>query len=66
VTESRISQLRSEALVMLRDGIEAQYDPSSEPAATGRVARRKAGYASAISDASHWHDRVSEHDTISV
>ena len=66
VTESRISQLRSEALVMLRDGIEAQYDPNSEPAATGRVARRKAGYAAAISDASHWHDRVSERDTVSV
>ncbi|MBI2709821.1 MAG: FliA/WhiG family RNA polymerase sigma factor [Actinobacteria bacterium] len=62
VTESRISQLRSEALVMLRDGIEAQYRPpadeSDEP--SGRVGRRKAGYASAIGDASHWHDRLRE------
>ncbi len=60
VTESRISQLRSEALVMLKDGIEAQYEgePEAEPA--GRVARRKAGYATAINDASHWHNRLNQ------
>jgi RNA polymerase sigma factor for flagellar operon FliA len=58
VTESRISQLRSEALVMLRDGIEAQYTESEDEDATGRVARRKAGYADAIGEASHWHDRL--------
>lgn len=62
VTESRISQLRSEALEMLREGITAQYGAAeadeivAEP--QGRVARRKAGYASAIADASHWHDRI--------
>jgi len=59
VTESRVSQLRSEALMMLKEGIEAQYsshetiDPPS-----GRVARRKASYALAISDASDWTDRI--------
>jgi RNA polymerase sigma factor for flagellar operon FliA len=58
VTESRISQLRSEALVMLRDGIEAQYTETEDEDPTGRVARRKAGYADAIGDASHWHDRL--------
>ena len=58
VTESRISQLRSEALAMLRDGIEAQYEHDSDQEPTGRVARRKAGYANAIADASHWHDRI--------
>jgi RNA polymerase sigma factor FliA len=60
VTESRISQLRSEALEMLREGIESQYgtDQADEAAATGRVARRKAGYASAISTASPWRDRL--------
>jgi RNA polymerase sigma factor for flagellar operon FliA len=58
VTESRISQLRSEALVMLKDGIEAQYGNGRPEEPTGRVARRKAGYASAIADASHWHDRL--------
>lgn len=59
VTESRISQLRSEALEMLREGITAQYGAEKgdeEP--QGRVARRKAGYATAIADASHWHDRI--------
>ncbi|MEA3217417.1 MAG: polymerase sigma factor FliA [Acidimicrobiia bacterium] len=62
VTESRISQLRSEALIMLREGIEAQYkadDPElSDP--RGRVARRKAGYALAIRDASGWRSRLDD------
>lgn len=58
VTESRISQLRSEALAMLRDGIEAQYEPQSAEEPTGRVARRKAGYANAIGSASEWGDRL--------
>jgi len=58
VTESRISQLRSEALVMLKDGIEAQYEGEAEVEPAGRVARRKAGYANAISDATHWHNRL--------
>jgi hypothetical protein len=43
---------------MLRDGIEAQYTEGEDEDATGRVARRKAGYADAIGDASHWHDRL--------
>lgn len=62
VTESRISQLRSEALEMLREGIVAQYDSTDdEPVEVqGRVARRKAGYANAIAGASHWHDRIDE------
>lgn len=65
VTESRISQLRSEALEMLKEGISAQYEadhgaPIDAP--QGRVARRKANYASAIGDASHWHDRLSTAD----
>ena len=65
VTESRVSQLRSEALQMLREGIEAQYatDAGSGaatpfPATPGRVTRRKARYASAIRDASGWRSRL--------
>lgn len=58
VTESRISQLRSEALAMLKDGIEAQYEPGSTEEPAGRVARRKAGFANAIADASEWGDRL--------
>ena len=59
VTESRVSQLRSEALIMLKEGIEAQYsshDGADTP--SGRVARRKASYALAISDASEWTNRI--------
>jgi RNA polymerase sigma factor for flagellar operon FliA len=59
VTESRVSQLRSEALMMLKEGIEAQYVPHEGiEAPSGRVARRKASYALAISDASDWTDRI--------
>ncbi len=60
VTESRVSQLRSEALAMLKEGIEAQYAGPVAPAeqASGRVARRKASYAAAIADASAWRNRL--------
>ncbi len=47
VTESRVSQLRAEALCLLRDGINAQLDPALVPAAArpdGCVARRRASY----------------------
>jgi RNA polymerase sigma factor for flagellar operon FliA len=58
VTESRISQLRSEALEMLRDGIEAQYD--TPPASgTPRVQRRRASYAAAVAGQSGFRDRIS-------
>jgi RNA polymerase sigma factor for flagellar operon FliA len=51
VTESRVSQLRAEALIMLRDGLNAHLDP--ELTATperpgGCVARRRESYYSAI------------------
>lgn len=61
VTESRVSQLRSEALLMLKEGIESQYDPDGQEAledVTGRVARRKVGYANAIGERSAWKDRM--------
>ncbi len=66
VTESRVSQLRSEALEMLREGIASQYEPSPQIAPAGRVARRKAGYAAAIGDASHWHNRLDRGDALAV
>src|SRR5215213_7768980 len=62
VTESRISQLRSEALEMLREGIEAQYEGNEAPTpareGVGRVAKRKANYAAAIGERSQWQDRL--------
>lgn len=60
VTESRISQLRSEALEMLRQGIESQYDPLPSAEGAGRVARRRATYAEAIGQASAWRHRLDE------
>jgi RNA polymerase sigma factor for flagellar operon FliA len=65
VTESRVSQLRSEALEMLREGIEAQYTeaPVEEVEVVknpGRVARRKATYAAAIGSQSAWKARLDQ------
>lgn len=60
VTESRVSQLRSEALMMLKEGIEAQYRSVAPEPPVGRVARRKATYAAAISEASEWKDRLTQ------
>jgi RNA polymerase sigma factor for flagellar operon FliA len=58
VTESRISQLRSEALDILRNGIEAQYD--AVPASgTSRVAARRASFAAALADERGWRERLS-------
>jgi hypothetical protein len=43
---------------MLKDGIEAQYVASEEPAPKGRAARRRADYATAIGEASEWRNRL--------
>lgn len=62
VTESRVSQMRSEALEMLRRGIEAQYradDDEVEPVDQGLVARRRARYAADISSARSVRERIS-------
>jgi RNA polymerase sigma factor for flagellar operon FliA len=50
VTESRVSQLRAEALILLRDGLNAHLDPDTlpaEPRPDGRVAKRRAAAATA-------------------
>ena len=54
VPESRVSQLRAEALVLLRDGLNVQLDPDLVPAAVDparRPARRKAAYFASIAAA---------------
>ncbi len=49
VTESRISQIRTEALGMLRDGLNANLDPDLLPATPGGVVgRRRAAYYAEI------------------
>lgn len=63
VTESRVSQLRSEALRNLKLGIEAQYDDSGvEDSPSGRVAKRQAAYVDDIGDASAWKNRLDSWD----
>jgi RNA polymerase sigma factor for flagellar operon FliA len=58
VTPSRISQLRAEAVEMMREGVNAQYRTTSAREPVGRVARRKAQYASAIAGNSTWRERL--------
>ena len=61
VTESRISQMRAEALKLLRDGMNSQLAPDlvAAPAnAEGAVARRKAAYYASIAARSTYHDRL--------
>jgi RNA polymerase sigma factor for flagellar operon FliA len=66
VTESRISQIKAEALALLREGMEATLDvdddaaPVAAPATVpvGRVARRKAAYFAAVAAGSSYRDRL--------
>ena len=51
VTESRVSQLRAEALVLLRDGLNTHLDPdlvTTPDRPDGCVARRRDAYYTAI------------------
>ena len=66
VTESRVSQMRSEALGMMRRGIEAQFvAPEDRVAPDGLIERRRAAYAEAIGSASGCRDRlVAVDDTV--
>lgn len=54
VTDSRISQMRTEALALLKDGINSHLDPELVPdaAQVGRVARRKQAYYAAVAEES--------------
>ena len=61
VTESRVSQLRAEALILLRDGLNAHLDPdtvAAEPWPDGRLARRRAAYHAAIAACSDFRARL--------
>lgn len=61
VSESRISQMRGEALRLLREGLNSQLDPDllPPPAVGGTAARRKASYFSQIAARSSYRDRLS-------
>jgi RNA polymerase sigma factor for flagellar operon FliA len=61
VTESRISQMRAEALLLLRDGMNSQLDPEVLPSkeSSSRVAKRKAAYYTAVAHGSDYRARLS-------
>ncbi len=65
VTVSRVSQLRTEAFGMIREGLAAQYrDPAVDEMATAtaseskRAASRRGAYAAAIAGRSTWRSRL--------
>ena len=62
VSESRISQMRAEALALLRDGLNANLDPEAVPVPVrrGRVARRKEAYYAAVAAQSDFRGRLDE------
>ena len=64
VSESRISQMRAEALALMKDGMNSQLEPDLvvEPRHGGRVARRKAAYHATISDRSDYRSRLDADD----
>lgn len=58
ITQSRVSQLRADALEMMREGLDAQYRSREQDRPVGRVARRKRRYASTIARQRNWRARV--------
>ncbi len=68
VSESRVSQLRAEALLLMKDGINAHLDPdqlTDEARPNGRVARRKAAYYAQVATSSSYRARLdSEQESV--
>ncbi len=63
VTESRVSQLRTEALALLKDGLATHMDQQETGAAKdGCVARRRAVYAAQIAARSTMSTRLAATD----
>lgn len=61
VTESRVSQLRSEALALLKDGLNAHLNPEAVSAASrpdGCVARRRAAYYTEVGNQGTLNSRL--------
>jgi RNA polymerase sigma factor for flagellar operon FliA len=61
VTDSRISQMRAEALLLLREGLEAHLQPDAPVTPVrpgGRIARRKDAYFAAIGDRRTAFERI--------
>ncbi|HVE47141.1 MAG TPA: sigma-70 family RNA polymerase sigma factor [Acidimicrobiales bacterium] len=60
VSPSRISQMRAEAMILLKDGITSQMEPEQAPVSTGsrRVARRTSAYRAAVAGGSDFKSRI--------
>jgi RNA polymerase sigma factor for flagellar operon FliA len=62
VTESRVSQMKAEALGLLREGLDATLETEAQGTltlpASGRIARRKAAYVAAVAAGSSYRDRL--------
>jgi RNA polymerase sigma factor for flagellar operon FliA len=59
VTESRVSQLRSEALTMLREGLQATESGPAAAPAPGRRNNARAAYTAAVTTRSTLAERLS-------
>ena len=60
VTESRVSQMRAEAIVLLRAGMESALEPDAPASApSGRAAKRTATYLAEVAAASDFKLRLS-------
>ncbi|WP_440899173.1 sigma-70 family RNA polymerase sigma factor, partial [Actinosynnema sp.] len=69
VHESRVSQLRAEAIALLRDGLNSQLDPERlpEPARPdGCAARRKAAYYASVAAQGTMRSRLSHTSSLGV
>ncbi len=60
VTESRVSQMRSEGLALMRAGLRAQFDdgPVRVPHESARAAHRRADYVAALASHSSYSQRL--------
>ena len=60
VTESRVSQMKAEALGLLKEGLDATLEAEAQGTlpASGRIARRKAAYFAAVAAGSSYRDRL--------
>ena len=58
VTESRVSQMRTEALTLVREGLAAQYGERTKEQ-TGRAAAKQAAYNASLSARSSYASRLS-------
>ncbi len=69
VTESRVSQLRAEALVLLREGLNAHLDPELADQltrASGCVARRREAYYQQIAERGTLNSRLARTNALAL